>query len=146
MKLISRNFSPVTYSNSLLDPFLIKDIFQASFDSKERAFNNVPAFNIKQGKESYSIEMAVPGYTKNDFSIEVDKGILTVSAKTKNMSDHEDAYTLRQFSSGTFKKVFRIPENKLKIELLKANYEAGVLTVLLPKKEEVHSKLTIEVS
>ena len=90
--------------------------------------------------------MSVPGYQKEDFLIEIDKGVLTIAAANKETDDKgATKYTLKQFKKCAFSRSFRIAEDQLETAELKAQYEAGVLSVLLPKKEVVDTKLKIEV-
>ncbi len=69
-------FMPSTISDFFSD-FLNSDVLQKDF------FKLVPAVNIMERKDDFMIELAVPGINKNDFKIEVDKGMLTISAEKK---------------------------------------------------------------
>ncbi len=150
MKLITRNFVPNNYyMPSLFDSFFKDDLFKQvkrSACNADTSFNKVPAANIKNEEDKYIVELAVPGYDKSDFSVVLDKGLLTISAKKVNENDaSDDSYSFRQFSAAEFKRSFRLPENKVDAEAVSAEYEAGVLKLNVPKKEIEDTKLKIEV-
>jgi HSP20 family protein len=149
MKLITRNFVPNNYMPSLFDSLFRDDFFKPvtkSDYSCAASFNNIPAANIKNEEDKYIVELAVPGYDKSDFSVELDKGLLTISAKKLNEKEEDDVnYYIRQFSANEFKRTFRLPENTVNAEAVSAEYEAGVLKLTVPKKETEDTKLKIEV-
>jgi HSP20 family protein len=146
MKLVTRNFNPYHFGNTVIDNLFKEDFFRPSFSRNHDHIASFPATNIINSTDQYLVELAVPGYLKSDFSIEIDKGVLTVSAQNKEIDDTDTAnYSLRQFKKTAFKRSFRIAEDKFDTEALVAHYEAGVLSVVLPKKEDVDTKLKIEV-
>ena len=86
------------------------------------------------GKE-FQIEMAAPGLEKGDFKIEIDNGMLMISAEKKLESKEEkENYTRREFSFNKFMRRFRMPEDCI-YDKLEAKYENGLLKLMLPKKE-----------
>lgn len=100
-----------------------------------RAF--YPRTNITETADDYVLEMLVPGRVKEDFKIALDKNLLTVSFDAKEEVKSEDRKTLsREFSIRSFNRSFTIDE-KINIDGIVARYENGVLTLSLPKKEEV---------
>jgi HSP20 family protein len=96
----------------------------------------VPAVNITENKENYKLAVAVPGLKKDDFKIDLNGNMLTISSeKEESKESKESRYTRKEYSYSSFTRSFTLPElvNQEKIE---ANYEDGVLNVTLPKKEE----------
>ena len=84
--------------------------------------------------------MAVPGFQKTDFQIEVDNGILSISTeKNENREEYEEGYTFREFGFSSFKRTFNLPET-VEEEFINANYMDGILRISLPKKEEAKQK------
>ncbi len=105
----------------------------------------VPACNIHESEKNFAIELAVPGMQKSDFHIEVENGVLTISAEKKEeKSDEKVNYTRKEFSYASFKRSFTLPET-VNAENISASYENGVLALSLPKKEESKSKAAREV-
>ena len=96
-----------------------------------------PALNVRATDTAYHLELAAPGLAKEDFEIEVDGEHLTLSAEWKATSaDETSDYTRREFNFRSFSRTLRLPE-EVRPEAISARYEAGVLHLELPKKEEV---------
>ena len=97
---------------------------------------NVPAVNITEQKDEYHVSLAAPGMKKDDFNIDVDGNMLTISSeKEESKEEKEKKFTRKEYSYSSFSRSFTLPEeiNKEKIE---ARYEDGVLKISLPRKEE----------
>jgi len=123
--------------NSIFD-----DIFKTAYDnnlSKSRA--TVPSVNIKENDDAFTIDVAAPGMKKNDFNIEIDDDILTISAEAKNENEKKDEnYSCKEFSYNSFNRSFTLPEFKIDTEKIKAKYNDGILNLTIPKKEEAKPK------
>lgn len=117
--------------NGLWSNILDQDFF--GMPSYEHAEHTLPKVNIIEDNNEYKIELAVPGFEKNDFNIEVDDDVLSISLE-KEMNA-TTTYNKREFNFGSFKRSFNLPEsaNSAKIS---ANYKSGILNILVPKKEE----------
>lgn len=102
--------------------------------------HNVPAVNVKESDTGFQLEMAIPGRKKEDFKIEVDNEMLTISSEVENEENKsENNYSRREFSFRSFKRVFALPET-VDIDKIGASYEDGILKFVLPKKEEALPK------
>jgi len=117
---------------SLVDEFVNRDwnIELPSFST------TVPAVNIIEKETEYKIELAVPGMRKDHFEIEMEEGILSISAnQDEEKTDEKGKFTRREFSYNSFRRSFTIPESvdPAKID---ANYTEGVLFISLPKRKE----------
>lgn len=98
-----------------------------------------PPTNIHETSDAYHLEMNVPGRNKEDFSIQLEKGLLTIGYEKKEATVDNAVKTIRrEFSFNSFKRSFSIDE-KINTAGIQAKYENGVLKLLLPKKEEVVS-------
>lgn len=135
--------------NNMLFPSLMSEIFRPDWFGGMENFNNaVPAVNIKENEKDFELELAVPGRKKDDFNIEVDSNILTVSSEVKSEAeDVESNYTRREFGFSSFKRVFTLPETIDEGKII-ASYENGLLKFILPKKKEAlpKAKRVIELS
>jgi HSP20 family protein len=103
---------------------------------------NIPAVNITEQKDDYEVALAVPGMKKDDFNIDVDGNMLTISSQKEEKKEEKEArFTRKEYSFSSFERSFTLPDevNKEKIE---ARYENGILKLVLPKKEEA-KKLAI---
>lgn len=108
------------------------------------AFNgmHLPAVNIREDDEGYTLELAVPGMDKEDFKIDLDHDLLSISSEEKSTSEDQDKdgkYTRKEFSYRSFKRTFTLPET-VDREAIKASYKDGVLFINIPKKEEAKPK------
>jgi len=93
--------------------------------------------NIHETEDAYHLELNAPGRKKEDFSIHVDKGLLTISYERKEDTTEKGYKTIRkEFTYRSFKRSFSVDE-KINTENIQARYEDGVLKLLLPKKDEV---------
>jgi len=103
-----------------------------------KEFNlNVPPVNIHETTEGFHVEVSAPGLNKEDFKVNLDKGLLTISYEKKAEAENKDYKTLRrEFTSTSFKRSFTV-DDKVNADGIQAKYENGVLKLLLPKKEEV---------
>jgi HSP20 family protein len=101
---------------------------------------SLPKVNIKETKEAYFVEMAVPGLKKNDFHIHLDNQVLSISSEQEDRNEQkEDNFTRREFGYSSFKRSFTLPET-VNEDQIKAAYTDGVLSIHLPKKEEAIQK------
>jgi HSP20 family protein len=111
----------------------------------ERKCSWMPATNITEDDQAFHLEMAVPGFNKEDFKISLEKDILTISSeKEKSEEKKEQAFKMREFGKRNFCRSFSLPEAVNKDEI-QAEYLNGILTVTLPKKEVVKVKKEIQV-
>lgn len=98
---------------------------------------NFPPVNIAESKDNYELEFNVPGRNKGDFKITVEKNILTVSFDKKEESQDESKKQIKkEFTLQPFKRSFTLNEKVISDDIA-AKYENGLLTLSIPKKEEV---------
>ena len=123
-----------------LKPFnyLIDEFFQGfpAVIAKDLGLN-VPPVNISETNDAYHLELSAPGRNKEDFNVNIEKGLLTVSFEKKEETTKEDSKSIRkEFTYQNFKRSFSL-DDKVDAEKIEAKYENGVLKFVLPKKEEV---------
>ena len=128
---------PVGSVPHLFDDFFTKDFFGiAPGVFNQRAAS--PAVNIKETESDFQLEVSAPGMKKDDFVLELDKNMLTISAEFKDEKEEKDEkgqYTRREFNYSSFSRSFTLPEDKVNEEKIGATYKDGILHVTLPKKE-----------
>ena len=108
----------------------------------------VPAMNVKETENQFEIEIAAPGFTKKDFNVSIENGLLKISAENKEeMEKKEDDYTRREFNYNSFYRSFTLPENVNEEEMIDATYKRGILKLVLNKmqKDDITPKRVIEV-
>ena len=119
--------------------------FQNSDVLSKDMLHYVPAVNINERANEFVIELAAPGLNKEDFKVEVDNGVLTISAEKKEeKKDENSRYTRKEFSYTSFKRSFSLPEH-VEADKIEASHKDGVLTLALPKKEEAKQKAVKEI-
>lgn len=138
--LVRRNISAPMFSS------VLNDLLKTNYSSENAKFSNnsrasQPAVNIKENEHEYVVEMAVPGFKKEDFVIDVKDDVLTISSDvSKNDNEGKVRYTRREYEYAAFKRVFTLPENTVDVDKILAKYENGELIVLIPKREEAKPK------
>ncbi|HQS24729.1 MAG: heat-shock protein Hsp20 [Sphingobacteriia bacterium 24-36-13] len=111
--------------------------FPSNFGSTTPSGYPTAAVNIHETTDAFHLELNAPGRNKEDFAINVDKGLLTISFEKKETNEEKNYKTIRkEFTYKSFKRTFSIDEN-INVDGIQARYENGVLKLLLPKKEEV---------
>ncbi|MFO8021444.1 MAG: Hsp20/alpha crystallin family protein [Perlabentimonas sp.] len=105
--------------------------------SKESQFS--PSVNIIDHAEEYRINLAVPGYKKDEISINIDKSILTIEANPKAEENDNTTYMVKEFSKLPFKRTFTLGKT-IDTSRIEAKHNDGVLTVILSKKEEAKDR------
>lgn len=94
---------------------------------------SLPAVNVRETKEHYKVDVAAPGFKKDDFKVTTEDGLLTISAATnKEEKEEKENYTRREFSSSSFTRTFSLPDN-VEEDKIKANYQDGLLKIELKK-------------
>ena len=129
-----------------------KSYFPAYWDDffNDRFFNQLnstnckghsPAVNISEDDKGYTIEVAAPGITRKAFNLEIESDVLTISTeKEESKEENKQNFLRREFNYQTLKRSFQLPET-IDQEQIKASHDAGILTLTLPKKEEVVQKV-----
>jgi len=115
------------------------DVFDTLFNDSvlnDRFVTKTPAVNIAETESEFHIELAVPGLKKEDFKINLDKNVLSVSAEKKAENVEEGKkYSKREYSYSSFVRSFTLPEvaDQAKID---AEYTDGILKLNVAKKQE----------
>ena len=134
---------------NVFDDFFTRDLWNWGLNNTSSTNTTIPAVNIRETNENFEVEMVVPGMTREDFKVELDGTMLTISSEKKqNREDREgEKYTRREFSYQSFQRTFQLPKEVVDAENIQARYENGVLQLLIPKKEEAKQKppRTIEI-
>jgi HSP20 family protein len=136
MKLVRFNNS---YLPSVFDGFFGNEYKNWGYDS-ESFRSTLPSVNVKESEDGYELEVAAPGLKKDDFKINLEKDVLTISSEKKEEKTDNKGYTRKEFSYTSFERSFTLPENKVDYDKVSAKYEDGVLRIGLPKREEAKVK------
>ncbi|HBS84944.1 MAG: heat-shock protein [Bacteroidetes bacterium GWF2_38_335] len=135
----------VKRTNNVL-PTFFDDFFTDSFFNTpvyRRFSNQAPAVNIRESENDFQIEVAAPGFGKDDFKVEFENNRLTISSKNEINNEEQDdskGFIRREFSYQSFERSFTVDEKSIDSEKIQAKYENGILTLSLPKREELKPK------
>lgn len=129
---------------NLFDDLFARDLWNVNMGNYSSTHTTIPAVNIRETSENFEVEMAAPGMTKNDFTVELDGNVLTITSERKNENESErnegERYTRKEFSYQSFQRTFQLAKNVVDADKIEAKYENGVLRLLIPKKEEAKPK------
>ncbi len=131
----------IVRKNNLVFPALMSDIFKPDwFGGLENNESFIPAVNILENETSFELELFAPGRKKEDFNVEVDEQVLTISSEIKEEEEiKEKSYSRKEYTYSSFKRAFTLPDT-VNEDAIEASYKDGVLKFVLPKKEEALPK------
>ena len=104
------------------------------FTGKEMSF--VPAVNISENADHFRVELAAPGLAKEDFKINLERKMLTISVQKETSNEEEGRnFSRKEFNYTSFTRSFTLPDIADE-NAIEAKYMDGVLKLDIPKKEE----------
>ncbi|MCI6514039.1 MAG: Hsp20/alpha crystallin family protein [Erysipelotrichaceae bacterium] len=132
----------------LLNDFdLFDDVFGVPMFSSDRIMRT----DVEESDDHYTLKMDLPGYQKEDVTVSLNRGNLTISAKRNTSKDEKDdrGNILRQERfTGNCSRTFSVGTD-VKDTDIHASFKDGILTVTVPKVEQKkelpeHNYITIE--
>jgi HSP20 family protein len=105
------------------------------------------AVDVVENKDDFIVKASVPGINPDDLDISYADATLTIKGEIKSDNEYEkNQYHLHERRYGTFTRSISLP-TKIKGDAIEASYQNGVITLRLPKTEEVKPKrITIKVN
>lgn len=132
-----RNNKHLTPFTTMADSFFNDDFFRSFFNGFGSSQMNI---DVKDVDNKYVIEAELPGVKKEDINIDIDNGVLTLSAETgSERNEKNDNYVYRERRYGTVSRSFSL--DNIDDENIKAQYKDGILTIDLPKKEKERKQI-----
>lgn len=99
-----------------------------------------PMVNIIESQNIMKIEMAIPGFKREDFCVETEENILTVCVMDNNFSSKiQDDYQLHEFDCERYERHIVLPKNA-DVDFVSATYNEGILKLLIPKLSQSENK------
>lgn len=130
-------FNPENKKNSLMPG--LNDVFDSIFNDtffSDRMVARVPAANISETPDHYHVELAAPGLKKEDFKLNLERNVLSISVEQRTEDKQENRnYAKREYSYSSFVRSFTLPESADE-NGIQATYIDGVLAINIPKREE----------
>ena len=130
-------FNNRTTFPTFADRFFNGDPFAMAESRLKPAPSFSPAVNVRETETAFEVEILAPGRQRNDFKVQLHEHVLSISSEAKAESESKDAqgkYNRKEFSLERFERSFSLPEN-IQDNQIKATYEAGLLKLVIPKKE-----------
>jgi len=135
------DFVPTSFNN-LIDRFFNESLSRAGGSS----YSFVPKVDIVENETAYEIQVAVPGVAKEDFKIDLNDNLLTISGERKFTKEKkENNFHSIETQYGNFKRSFSLPEN-VDASKISAQYANGILEITVPKDEKKVLKASIKVN
>lgn len=135
------DFVPTSFSN-LVDRFFNDSLGR----SGGSAYSFVPKVDIVENSNAYEIQVAVPGVKKEDFKIDLNDNVLTISGERKFTKEKkENNLHSIETQYGSFGRSFSLPEN-VDASKIDAKYNDGILEITIPKDEKKVVKTSIKVN
>ncbi|MFC2291272.1 MAG: Hsp20/alpha crystallin family protein [Prevotella denticola] len=134
------------YRNSWL-PEVFSDFLNTANMPKANA--TAPAINVQESDKDYTVELAAPGLSKDDFDVNINSdGDLTIKMEKKAEEKEEKGHYLRrEFAYSKYEQTLILPDDVQK-EGIAARVANGVLTVVLPKikvqEQKVARQITVD--
>ena len=135
------DFVPTSFSN-LVDRFFNESVSRAGGS----AYSFVPRVDIVEADKAFEIHVAVPGMNKEDFKLDLNDSLLTISGERKFTKEKkENSFHSIETQYGSFSRSFTLPEN-VDANNISAKYVNGILEITVPKDEKKTLKTTIKVN
>ena len=113
-------------------------------DIKDETMYSMPQANVVENKDGYRIELAVPGYTKEQIGIQFQDHVLVIKGNVEEKLNEGEKYLSREFGLKNFVRRFVVPKT-VDSSVITASFSNGILSVDVPKKEETKENLTKEI-
>ena len=133
-------------SNNNVRPLLFDNFFDNFFNNSfDNSFQNEfsPKVDISETDKTFNFEFAVPGMDKNDLSIEIKNGYLTVSGERKIKNDDNNFHSIEN-GYGKFSRSFQLPDN-IDENKISAKHKNGILNISIDKDAKKSMKKTIQI-
>jgi HSP20 family protein len=115
--------------------------FEPFFDIAPLRSSRVPAIDVKETENGYSLEAELPGITDKDIELKLEGNMLTLATKKEERKEEKkDHYLLKERKSYSFTRSFVVPED-VDAEKISAEFKNGLLTLSLPKSEKAKPKM-----
>ncbi|MBN1820699.1 MAG: Hsp20/alpha crystallin family protein [Prolixibacteraceae bacterium] len=142
MKLVKFGNPYYHVNKSLVDDLFDSFLFN---DSHAGYSNHNVATNIFETEKDFRIEMVLPGFSKEEVSLNYHNDVLSVKAEKEVKEEDKNNYLRREFGTKNIEKQFNIPDS-IDTEKINAKFENGILVITLPKKEEAVEKAPLAIS
>ncbi len=145
MTLVKRNEEYPVWS-AFFNDFFGRNFLDLTSRSFSKTNTTLPSVNIMEDEDKYLVEVAAPGFVKEDFDLKLENNVLTISSdkKEENEVKEGECYSRKEFSYQSFSRSFSLPDT-IQVDKIGAKYDKGILTVTLPKRDEAKPKPALQI-
>lgn len=130
MNLVKVNRSP-----------LFSDLFNQMWNDFDVDMKHKPATNIVENEKEFRLEIVLPGWTKEEVKVEIDKDLLSISGERKEEKDQSnDEFLRKEFKKESFERSFTLPK-EIDHQKIEAVHNNGILNVRIPKDLKTLEKM-----
>ena len=142
MTLSKRNGNVQNQLPGLFNDFFSNNFFDWGLSNYSSTGTSIPMVNLKETADAFEVEVAAPGMNKEDFKVELNNNMLTISSELSRENEEKqgEKYTRREFSYQSFQRSFQLSKEAIDADNIQAKYENGVLRLTIPKREEIKQK------
>ena len=144
---------PSIFTDNIFDDFFGNDFARSLMDTEKNLYGrhakNLMKTDVKECKDHYEVSIDLPGFKKDEITVDLKDGYLTVAAAKgldKDEQNEDEKYIRRERYAGSCQRSFYVGD--VRPEDIKGKFESGVLTVSVPKMQEqlpeVPSRIAIE--
>ena len=144
---------PSIFTDNIFDDFFGNDFARSLMDTEKSLYGrhakNLMKTDVKECKDHYEVSIDLPGFKKDEITVDLKDGYLTVAAAKgldKDEQNEDEKYIRRERYAGSCQRSFYVGD--VRPEDIKGKFESGVLTVSVPKMQEqlpeVPSRIAIE--
>ena len=132
---------PSIFTDNIFDDFFGNDFARSIMDTEKNLYGrhvkNLMKTDVKECKDHYEVSIDLPGFKKDEITVDLKDGYLTVAAAKgldKDEQSEDEKYIRRERYAGSCQRSFYVGD--VRPEDIKGKFESGVLTVSVPKMQE----------
>ena len=132
---------PSIFTDNIFDDFFGNDFARSLMDTEKNLYGrhakNLMKTDVKECKDHYEVSIDLPGFKKDEITVDLKDGYLTVAAAKgldKDEQNEDEKYIRRERYAGSCQRSFYVGD--VRPEDIKGKFESGVLTVSVPKMQE----------
>jgi HSP20 family protein len=134
-------YRPVTIENALDDFDRLLGSFFGESPLAPASYSRVPAVDVRETEDGYSVEAELPGYDEKNVEVHVEGRTLTIASKAEEKTEKDEGrYVLRERRTSSFSRSFTLPEDA-DPETIAASFKNGVLELGIKKREEAKRRV-----
>ena len=114
--------------------FIDPEHFMGRSPFEDNWMTKKPRINLSTENKQYRLQVALPGFTREEINIDLNNHVLLIEAKKVKKKEKKDNFLVKEVELDSMRRKFYLSEDVL-VENIKAHFEHGILTLLLPYKD-----------